>query len=218
MPTGSLVEVFLFSFAVGLGAVISPGPVSTAIVSQAPRAGWRVGPLVATGHSLMEAVLVVLIALGLAAGMARPGVQLALALGGGLLLLWMGGGMLWALRQGKVRIPGVSAEGATLTPRQMIRLGMLTTLSNPFWYAWWVTVAAGYLGQAQQLGTAAVAAFYFGHISADYAWDTALSTLVGAGRRWITEPVYRGLVGLSGAFFIYLGLVFLRQAALLVGR
>lgn len=215
MPSGSLLEVFLFSFAVGFGAVISPGPVSTAIVSQAPRAGWRVGPLVATGHSLMEAIIVLLITLGLATGMAEPAVQLALALGGGLLLLWMGGGMLWAIKQGRVRIPGVSAEDATLTPPQMIRLGILTTLSNPFWYAWWVTVAAGYLGQAQQFGGAAIAAFYFGHISADYAWDTALSTLVGASRRWITEPVYRALVALSGVFFIYLGLVFLRQAAVL---
>ena len=62
--------VFVFSFLLALGAVISPGPVSTAIVSQAPRRGWQVGPLLATGHSLMELLIVLLVTVGLGAGLA----------------------------------------------------------------------------------------------------------------------------------------------------
>jgi threonine/homoserine/homoserine lactone efflux protein len=89
-------------------------------------------------------------------------------------------------------------------------------LSNPFWYAWWVTVAAGYLAQAHAFGLAAVAAFYLGHISADYTWDTALSTIVGGSRRWMKGNVYRALIALSGAFFVYLGGVFLMQAVALL--
>lgn len=56
-----------------------------------------------------------------------------------------------------------------------------------------------------------VAAFYFGHISADYAWDTVLSTVVGGGRRWLTDKLYRGLIVLTGGFLIYLGFIFLYQ-------
>jgi len=86
---------------------------------------------------------------------------------------------------------------------------MAATISNPFWYAWWTTVAAGYLLQAQALGLASVGMFYLGHISADYAWDTLASTVVGTGRRWLTDRVYQGLILVCGGFMIYLGVVFL---------
>jgi threonine/homoserine/homoserine lactone efflux protein len=42
--------LFAFSFVVGFGAVITPGPISTAIVSESTRRGFVVGPLVAAGH------------------------------------------------------------------------------------------------------------------------------------------------------------------------
>ncbi len=61
MPTSSLLEILAFAFAVSIGAVISPGPVTAAIVSEAPRRGWRVGPLIATGHIALELVFISLI-------------------------------------------------------------------------------------------------------------------------------------------------------------
>ena len=211
MPTNSLVAVFIFAFAVGFGAVITPGPVSTAIVSQSPRNGWKVGPLVSTGHSIMELILTLLIALGLSTLLARPGIQTVIALVGGALLLWMGGSMLLGAARGKIHLPGLSSSVETMTRRQMLVLGLVTTVTNPFWYAWWVTVAAGYLVQARALGAGAVAAFYLGHISADYSWNTALSTLLGSGRRWISDGLYRAIIGACGLFLIYLGVVFLMK-------
>lgn len=212
MPlTSSLISVFVFSFVVGFGAVVSPGPVSTAIVSQAPRRGWLVGPLVATGHSLMELAIVILIAVGLGSGMTSPKIQTAIAMLGGALLIWMGAAMVWSAMRGKARLPGENSGSATMSSTQLIGLGVLATISNPFWYAWWVTVAAGYLSQVQAFGLAAVGAFYLGHISADYAWDTALSTVVAGGRRWINDTVYRIIILVCGTFFVYLGIVFMLQ-------
>lgn len=209
LPTSSLQAVFLFSFLAAIGAVVSPGPVSAAIVSQAPRRGWLAGPLVAAGHSILELAIVVLIAFGLSAGLARPGIQVAIALFGGLLLIWMGGKMAWDAWQGRTRLPGQAGEPQRMSSRQLVGLGMVATISNPFWYAWWVTVAAGYLSEARALGLAAILAFYVGHISADFAWDTVLSTVVGGGRRWLTDGLYRGLIMICGGFLIYLGLAFL---------
>lgn len=210
MPS-TLTAIFGFSFLLAIGAVVSPGPVSTAIVSQSPRRGWLVGPLIATGHIFLELVIVVLIAFGLSSGMAAPAIQTGIALLGGSLLAWMGITMLADITRGKARLPNADTATDALSEGQMIGLGMLTTLSNPFWYAWWMTVAAGYLSQAQGLGGSAVAAFYLGHISADYAWDTILSAIVGGGRRWITNSVYAWIVGLSGVFLIYLGIQFLHH-------
>lgn len=209
LPTTSFLAIFAFSFAIAFGAVISPGPVSAAIVSQAPRHGWLAGPLVATGHSILELCIVVLITFGLSSALAYPTLQTAIALLGGLLLAWMGGKMLRDGWRGAIRLPGPDEAYETLSSRQLIGVGMAATISNPFWYAWWVTVAAGYLSQARLIGAAAVAAFLLGHISADYAWDTVLSAVVGGGRRWMSQAVYRALILACALFLIYLGVVFL---------
>jgi threonine/homoserine/homoserine lactone efflux protein len=206
-----LLGVFIFSAVMGFGAVASPGPVSTAIVSQAPRQGWVVGPLVASGHALMELALAALVAFGLASWLDHPTAHFVVALLGGLLLIWMGLSMLLGAWRDEIKLPGMASDSQQMTRRQVVGLGVVTTLSNPFWYAWWVTVAAGYLMQFRQLGVAAVGAFYLGHVSVDFAWDTFLSTVVGGGKKWITDRVYRGIIALCGVFFIYLGVTFLLQ-------
>jgi threonine/homoserine/homoserine lactone efflux protein len=208
-PSLSLPAIFAFSFLVGMGAVVSPGPVSTTIVSQSPRSGWLVGHLVAVGHSILELLIVVLITLGLGAGLAHPGVQTVIALLGGVLLAWMGGSLVWSAWRGRIHLPGAQAKLGAMSYGQLVMLGAVATVSNPFWYAWWVTVAAGYLAQAQALGVAAIAAFYLGHVTGDFAWDTVLSAVVGGGRRWMTDTIYRLIVLASGAFLIYLGYTFL---------
>jgi threonine/homoserine/homoserine lactone efflux protein len=214
IPTTSILAVFIFSFVIGFGAVVSPGPVSVAIVSQSPRRGWFTGPLVATGHSFLELLIVILIAFGLSSGLAHPTVQTVIALLGGALLTWMGGKMAWDSWKKRIGLPDKNSDSENLSSRQLVSLGMVTTISNPFWYAWWVTVAAGYLTQARALGVASLVAFYLGHISADFAWDTTLSTIVASGRRWISDRIYRGLILVAGVFLVYLGFVFLNQGVL----
>ena len=88
--------LFVYSFVVGFSAVVTPGPVTTAIVSESARRGFIVGPLVAAGHALLELIMVVLLALGLSAGLNTPAITTAIALIGGALLLWMGAGMAWS--------------------------------------------------------------------------------------------------------------------------
>lgn len=212
LPTNSLGAVFVFSFLVSFGAVVSPGPVTAAIVSEAPRQGWRVGPLVASGHSLLEFVMLALISLGLSAGMATPLARQVIAVGGGLLLIYIGGSYLLGAYRGTIQLPHPGENPEPRSNQALIGLGLITTLSNPFWYAWWVTVAAGYLSQAQELGIAAVGAFYVGHISADLSWDTLLSMTASAGRRLLTPGRYSLLIGGTGAFMVYLGVVFILSA------
>lgn len=212
MPTESLIAVYLFSFVVTFGAVVSPGPVTAAILSESPRQGWRVGPLMASGHSALELIMVVLITLGLAAGMASPVIRTVIAGLGGVTLIAIGGSYLLGVARGKMRLP--DREQLT-TPRSywaLVALGIATTLSNPFWYVWWVTVAAGYLAQAQALGFATVAAFYTGHISADYAWDSFLAASGSAGARVLTNQRYRAVIVLTAGFMIYFGVSFILTA------
>jgi len=209
MPTDSFIAVFLFSFGMAIGVVLSPGPVTTAIISQAPRLGWITGPLVSIGHALLELLMVALITLGLSGILGAPAVQTAIALLGGLLLLWMGGEMLLGALKGKLRLPEVGNVDEKLDYGKMLGIGVITSLTNPFWYAWWMTAAAVYLLQAKAVGLMPVLGFYLGHVSADFLWNTALSTAVGGGRKLITNKVYAGLIGVCSLFLIYLAVKFL---------
>jgi threonine/homoserine/homoserine lactone efflux protein len=61
------------------------------------------------------------------------------------------------------------------------------------------------------MGISAVLAFYLGHITADFSWDTALSTLLGSGLNLITPRIYRFLIFVCGVFLVYLGFIFLSK-------
>ncbi len=209
----SLALLFAFSFVVGFGAVVTPGPVSTAIVSESARRGFVVGPLVATGHCALEFGMVVLLGLGLAAGLNTPAVTATVALLGGALLIWMGATMAWGAFKGRIALPRPGTGVKLLSNAQLLGLGVAATLVNPFWYAWWVTVGATYMAfpQVRALGAAGLIVFYLGHITGDYLWDSILSGVVGGGRKWITDGVYKYLIVACGAYLIYLGVVFLRS-------
>lgn len=208
----SLISVFLFAFTVSIGAVVSPGPVSAAIVTEAPRQGWRVGPLVAAGHVGLELVIVLLISLGLNSQLATPAVTRVIALAGGMVLILMGGSYLRAVFGGSISLPDPDEEPVGRSTWSLLSLGVATTLTNPFWYAWWVTVAAGYLSQSERVGLlAGPLIFYLGHISADLSWDSALAYATSAGGRWLNDRSYRALTVVTGVFMLYLGAVFIRS-------
>ncbi len=206
----SLPLLFAFSFIVGFGAVITPGPISTAIVTESARRGFIVGPLVALGHCALELIMVLLLALGLGAGLNTPAVTLVIAVLGGALLVWMGAGMAWDALRGKLRLPRPGADVRVLSNWQLLGLGVAATLVNPFWYAWWVTVGASYMAlpAVAALGVAGLIAFYLGHIAGDLLWDSVLSGVVGRGRRWITDGLYKWLLVACGGYLVYLGVVF----------
>jgi threonine/homoserine/homoserine lactone efflux protein len=135
MPTASLLAIFGFAFVIGFGAVVSPGPISTSIVSHSPRNGWTTGPLVSAGHAFMELLIVLLIGLGLSTLLNHPTIQLAIALLGGLLLLWMGITMLIDVWRKKIHVPGTGSTSSRIGQVRIFLLGILATFSSPFWYA-----------------------------------------------------------------------------------
>ncbi len=216
MTADDVFSIFQFSLLVSFAAVISPGPVTAAILSEAPRRGWRSGPLIAFGHSVLELAILILISFGLSVVMQTTTVLVAISFGGSLILFWIGGSYIHAVWKKNVQLPQPGRIQTSRSASALVALGMLTTLSNPFWYIWWVTVAAGYLTQAKAISAAAVAAFYVGHISADFAWDTTLAAATSSGRHWLSQRAYRALILITGGYMTYLGVRYLANALVLI--
>jgi threonine/homoserine/homoserine lactone efflux protein len=207
----SLLEIFFFSFLLALGGAISPGPVTTTIVNLAVRQGWHVGPLIALGHSLLELIVVGAIALGLQTLMTQASVQIFISIIGGLILLYLGMQTLFNVQNEELPASDENWDTSTKKSSQLILLVAATTLANPFWFAWWISVPQSYLAQVNALEIFPLAAFYLGHISADFAWDSGLAAAVATGRKWMTNRVYQTILSLSGAFLVYLGFSFIRN-------
>jgi threonine/homoserine/homoserine lactone efflux protein len=141
--------------------------------------------------------------------LAYPILAAAIGVLGGLFLLWMGGRMGWDAARRRPKLPRASESAGIRAGRSLVGLGVATTVSNPFWYLWWIGVGGGYVLMTWEQGLVSLAAFYLGHILADYAWNTLLASVIGSGRRWLTDGVYQAILLLCGLFLIYTGLRFI---------
>jgi len=117
--------------------------------------------------------------------------------------------MLIGAAKGKMVLPEEDGTKEKLSYGQLLILGVGASISNPFWYAWWMTAAAVYLLEAKTVGWLIVAGFYFGHISADFVWNLLLSSVIGSGKKLMTNKVYAVLISLCAVYLIFLAFKFL---------
>lgn len=209
MPEGGLglPAIFATSFLVGLSGAMSPGPLLAFTVRESVRRGVVAGPLISSGHALLELGVLALLLVGLGPYLQRPLVAGAIGLAGGLFLLWMA----WNIARSPLPAAGLAGAQAGPTPARTYAVagGLMVTLSNPFWFVWWVTIGLAFLTQATPRGLPGVGAFYTGHILADYAWYTAVSAGVASGRRFLGPRLHRGILLACALFLLGLGAYFL---------
>lgn len=90
--------------------------------------------------------------------------------------------------------------------------GALTSLGNPYWLLWWLTIGVSFITQAKSLLFFGILSFYIGHILADYTWYAFIGIL-GQG---LTLPfwrkVYRYVLYFSSIFLFGFGLFFIYYA------
>ncbi len=197
-------QIFFTSFLVGLSGALMPGPVLVVTVSHATRRGFIAGPLIVLGHAILELALVVGIILGLGQYLVLEPVSGVLGIVGGVVLAWMGWGML----SGKGGRGGESRLSRAM-PTSPVLAGLLTSLSNPYWFLWWATVGMAYISISLNLGLGGVTAFYSGHILADLVWYSFLAALITLGHKFVAGRFYRGLFVFCGVFLMLFGVYFL---------
>jgi len=159
--------------------------------------------MIVLGHGILEISLLLLLILGFAGFLNNPKVLGFAGIAGGFVLFWMSFGMLKGIQQLKLDLtPGKNAWGGPVIA------GILTSLANPYWIIWWATIGLGYVIVSMKFGFIGLAVFFTGHILADLVWYSAISLIVSRGKRYISDRIYRGIIGSCAVVLIFFGIYF----------
>ena len=202
--------LFGSAFVVALSGALMPGPLLTVTVAHSPRFGWTFGPLAILGHAILELGLISLVFLGAGPLLKSVGVQSIVGLVGGAILIWMSLGMVAMARTGGD--PGTES-GEVKRGDRAVWLGIITSISNPYWTLWWATVGLAFLTTAAKSGPIGIVIFFLGHISGDLAWYTLVSVGAARGKKFIGTPFYSGVLFLCAVILVVLGAWFVWYGA-----
>ena len=193
----SLVTIFFSSFVIALSGAMMPGPLLTATISESTRHGAKAGPLLILGHGILEILLVTALLLGLAPLLKRDSVFIVVAGAGSIVLLWMAITMFRSLPRLRVEWDAESSG-----QNRLVVNGILLSLANPYWTIWWASIGLGYILYSRQFGFPGVFCFFLGHIAADLGWYAVVGLVVGRGRRFFSDRLYRAVIGTCAAFLV----------------
>ena len=202
-----LFTIFASSFVIALSGAMMPGTLLTVTISESSRRGFMAGPLLMVGHSILELGLLFALLFGLAPLFEQPAFFVVVSFVGGGILLWMAAGMLRALPSLTIAWETQAANRSNL-----VLTGILMSLANPYWLIWWATIGIGYILQSRQYGFWGLGFFFVGHILADFAWYSLVSTAVGKGRTFFTDRIYRGVIGACAAVLVIFAGLFIYKA------
>jgi threonine/homoserine/homoserine lactone efflux protein len=194
----ALITIFCTSFVIALSGAMMPGPLLTATISETSRQGFKAGPLLILGHGFLELLLVLALVLGLAPFFQRQEVFIFTAFAGAIILAWMGVGMLRTLNNLHIDWKEKSARSSN----HLIISGILLSIANPYWTIWWASIGLGYILYSQKFGIMGILFFFLGHIFADLTWYAVVSLAVDRGRHFLTDRLYRGVIGICASFLI----------------
>ncbi len=204
-----LVEI-LYSLITGIilgySGALSPGPVLFATVDASLKKGWIAGPLVVLGHMLIEILVAGVIIFGLA-GFITSSIIFYIYLAGGATLSLFG---FLTLRGSK----NAKLEGINNNTSNPVFAGLLTSISNPFFWIWWLTIGNNFVLQGLQIGLAGAGAFVLGHWFSDLSWYTLVSTSFSKGKKLMDQKTYRAILTACGVFLILFGLFSIAQSTM----
>jgi len=202
-------KILSMSFVTGLSGALMPGPVLAVTISSVVQVGFIAAVLIILGHSILELLMVVALALGLKNVLKNRYVTGAIGTIGGSVLLWFAYGMITSAYSGINALSAVAAtQEANITSLGLVGKGMITSLSNPYWILWWATIGATYMLVSLEKSMVGISTFYIGHISSDFAWYCAVAAALVLGKQMLSDRVYMGLIIICGLFLVYLGIYF----------
>jgi threonine/homoserine/homoserine lactone efflux protein len=208
-----LLGLLVASFLAALAGAVSPGPVFAVTVAESVKRGYRAGPLIVSGHFILEAIIVSVLFLGMGSLLASEPAGIAIGYGGGGALISMGIYLAWSSRN--IRLQAERSGSHRFSSYGSIVSGFLTSCSNPYVPLWWIAIGVPIMYKSLEIaGVLGFALFLIGHGAADMGWFSSIAYCVDRGRRFMSDRFLRYLVVGSALFMVGLGIYFIGSSAL----
>ncbi len=205
----SLVELGILGFVIGLTGALAPGPTLIATIQSAIREGWKSGPLVTGGHVIAELLVVILIAAGIPFLPEQSSLLIAVA--GGTALIIFGALTILSARGATLSIASTAAGSSS-----PFVAGLITSISNPYFWIWWFSVGSALLISSLASGLAGLVAFIIGHWLSDLSWFTLVSLSIHKSRVLLGDREYMLILYACGAVLVIFGIWFVVSGVHLV--
>lgn len=195
-----LIEMLTIGFAVGLSGALVPGPMLFATIDSSMRKGWTSGPKVVLGHALLEIVLCILIVLGMTSFVGEKELSTISLLGSVVLILF---GIL-TIKDARRGALSIGSE-INLISANPVAAGFITSLSNPYFWIWWLAAGSALVLKGLEISLLAAALFVFGHWMADLSWFSIVSASFSKGKELMSSRTYEIVLLSCGMFLILFG-------------
>ncbi|WP_410508663.1 LysE family transporter [Methanosarcina hadiensis] len=202
---------FLLGFTIGFTGALVPGPMLFATIELSLKRGWLAGPEIFLGHMLVELMLFILILFGFTSFISSSAVSSISVIGGFALTVF---GLLTVKDAKNAASAGISqgTPGLKLTSNP-IASGLITSVSNPYFWIWWLTAGSALVLREHELGIFISLAYIVGHWTADLSWFTAVSGSFSRGKALLSENAHRFILYACGIFLISFGFYFMLNSS-----
>ena len=198
-------EFAVLVIVISASGVMAPGPLFAANISYGLKEGTKSGIKMATGHTIVELPLVVLLGIGVFSLESFPEFRIIISILGAItLFIFAVLQIRTVLKNNEFSIKN-QKQGALIT-------GILLSGLNPFFIIWWLTVGFKLISDSMMIWAFSGMLIMFGlHIWMDFAWLGAVSFLASKSTIILSNRNYKILmVGLSG-MLMYFGVTFLQE-------
>ena len=208
-----IIQIFFGSLIVAFSGALMPGPMLTLVIASVAQKGFWTSVFIVIGHSILELLIVISFYLGVLKYLDNPLVIKIISIVGGAFLVYMAVSIIVSIARKKIKLEmdakSIAKNLGTKNTFIITGKGILISLSNPYWYVWWLTIGATFMVKSVQHSFGGVAFFYTGHILADFIWYLFVGFLVSTGRRFFNQKIYIGILIVCSLFLLYLGVRFI---------
>jgi threonine/homoserine/homoserine lactone efflux protein len=188
---------------ISLSGVLMPGPLFAVTISKSSKSKIA-GALIAVGHGIVEFPLMFLIFFVLSLFDIPSGVQIAVGLIGGLMMIFMG---VQAFRNRHKQ-----EEVKVSLKRDSLLAGVWTSAVNAGFILWWLTIGTALILNAKLFGLMGFSVFAGVHWLTDFVWYAAVGLLIFKSQRFWSNRTRVGITIFCVLVFIGFGAYFLGSA------
>ena len=201
-----MIAALLSGLSLGFGAGISPGPLTTLVITTTLARGFGAGLRVAIAPLVTDLPIIVVCIFVVNA--LPPWVEIALGAVGGLFVCYLG---VEAIRAARVATLDAAHSAATPLSADLGR-GLIVNLLSPHPWIFWMTVGSPLVLGLSRNSPGQLLLFLAGFYLLLVGSKVALAAAVAGGRRYLNNQGYRLLLAASALLLLLFGLLLLTNA------